>query len=105
MIIGTPEYMAPEQSAGVVDVGPAADQYSLAVVTYEMLVGRVPFQAPTPAAVMRMHLTDPPPPPRTCRALVPRRGRESPRPSAGQGAFRPLSIRRRFRGRPEGIDS
>ncbi len=65
MIIGTPEYMAPEQSAGVVDVGPAADQYSLAVVTYEMLVGRVPFQAPTPAAVMRMHLTDPPPPPRT----------------------------------------
>ncbi|MGA7670203.1 MAG: serine/threonine-protein kinase, partial [Nitrolancea sp.] len=65
MIIGTPEYMAPEQSAGVIDVGPAADQYSLAVVTYEMLVGRVPFQAPTPAAVMRMHLTDPPPPPRT----------------------------------------
>ncbi len=65
MIIGTPEYMAPEQSAGVIDVGPAADQYSLAVVTYEMLVGRVPFQAPTPAAVMRMHLTDPPPPPRS----------------------------------------
>ena len=65
MIIGTPEYMAPEQSAGVSDIGPAADQYSLAVVAYEMLVGRVPFQAPTPAAVMRMHLTDPPPPPRT----------------------------------------
>ncbi len=65
MIIGTPEYMAPEQSAGVIDIGPAADQYSLAVVTYEMLVGRVPFHAPTPAAVMRMHLTDPPPPPRT----------------------------------------
>ncbi|HEX3724027.1 MAG TPA: protein kinase [Nitrolancea sp.] len=63
MIIGTPEYMAPEQSAGAVDIGPAADQYALAVVTYEMLVGRVPFQAPTPAAVMRMHLTDPPPPP------------------------------------------
>ncbi|HEX7101351.1 MAG TPA: protein kinase [Nitrolancea sp.] len=62
-IIGTPEYMAPEQSAGVTDIGPAADQYSLAVVTYEMMVGRVPFQAPTPAAVMRMHLTDPPPPP------------------------------------------
>lgn len=63
MIIGTPEYMAPEQSAGAIDIGPAADQYSLAVVTYEMMVGRVPFQAPTPAAVMRMHLTDPPPPP------------------------------------------
>jgi serine/threonine-protein kinase len=65
MIIGTPEYMAPEQSAGATDIGPAADQYSLAVVTYEMMVGRVPFQAPTPAAVMRMHLTDPPPPPST----------------------------------------
>jgi eukaryotic-like serine/threonine-protein kinase len=65
MIIGTPEYMAPEQSAGAIDIGPAADQYSLAIVTYEMLVGRVPFKAPTPAAVMRMHLTDPPPPPST----------------------------------------
>jgi len=63
MIIGTPEYMSPEQSAGVADVTPAADQYSLAVVAYEMLVGRVPFQAPTPAAVMRMQLSEPPPPP------------------------------------------
>lgn len=72
MIIGTPEYIAPEQSAGATDIGPAADQYSLAVVTYEMLVGRVPFQAPTPAAVMRMHLTDPPPPPTTILPWFPR---------------------------------
>ena len=67
-IIGTPEYMSPEQSRGELDIGPAADQYSLAVVAYEMLVGRAPFQAPTPVAVMRMQVTEPPPPPST---LVP----------------------------------
>ncbi|MFW6074418.1 MAG: WD40 repeat domain-containing serine/threonine protein kinase [Chloroflexota bacterium] len=62
-MIGTPEYMAPEQSTGMTDIGPAADLYSLAVIAYEMMTGRVPFQAPTPAAVMKMHMTDPPPPP------------------------------------------
>ncbi|MBX6342217.1 MAG: serine/threonine protein kinase, partial [Thermomicrobiaceae bacterium] len=61
VIIGTPEYMAPEQSSGESAIGPAADLYSLAVVTYEMMVGRVPFQAPTPVAVMRMHATEAPP--------------------------------------------
>jgi serine/threonine-protein kinase len=67
-VIGTPEYMSPEQSSGELDIGPAADQYALAVVAYEMLVGRAPFQAPTPVAVMRMQANDPPPPPST---LVP----------------------------------
>ncbi|HET9017159.1 MAG TPA: serine/threonine-protein kinase, partial [Thermomicrobiaceae bacterium] len=71
MIIGTPEYMSPEQSAGVSEITPAADQYSLAVVAYEMLVGRAPFQAPTPAAVMRMQLSDPPPPPSTVAPWFP----------------------------------
>lgn len=63
LIIGTPEYMAPEQSSGEGEIGPAADQYSLAVVAYEMMVGRVPFRAPTPVALMRMHLVEPPPAP------------------------------------------
>ncbi len=62
-IIGTPEYIAPEQSMNATMIGPAADQYALAIVAYEMLAGRVPFQAQTPTAVMNMHISEPPPPP------------------------------------------
>lgn len=65
MIVGTPEYMAPEQSSGVVDVTPAADQYSLAILAYQLLVGRVPFSAPTPVGVIHKHISEPPPPPHT----------------------------------------
>ena len=55
-VMGTPEYMSPEQAADD-PVGPASDRYSLAVVAYEMLTGRVPFQATTPAAVLLSHVT------------------------------------------------
>lgn len=72
MIVGTPEYMAPEQSAGPVDVTPAADQYSLAVVAYQLLVGRVPFTAPTPVGVIQKHISEPPPPPHTVVPTFPR---------------------------------
>ena len=60
-VIGTPEYMSPEQSAGD-PIGPASDQYSLAVVAYEMLTGRVPFEADTPAAVLLSHINKAMPP-------------------------------------------
>lgn len=70
-LVGTPDYMAPEQSSGAVDIGPASDQYSLAVVAYEMLTARVPFQAPTPVAVMHKHMVEPPPPPRTIAPWIP----------------------------------
>lgn len=55
-VMGTPEYMSPEQAADD-PVGPSSDRYSLAVVAYEMLTGRVPFQADTPAAVLLSHVT------------------------------------------------
>jgi cyclic di-GMP phosphodiesterase len=55
-VMGTPEYMSPEQAADE-PIGPQADRYSLAVVAYEMLTGRVPFQADTPAAVLLSHVT------------------------------------------------
>ncbi len=63
-VIGTPEYMAPEQANGA-NIGPPADLYALAVVAYEMLVGRVPFQSTTPVAVLTKHLHEPPPLPST----------------------------------------
>ena len=62
-VLGTPEYMSPEQSTGE-SIGPASDLYSLAVVAYEMLTGRVPFQADTPVAVLMSHLNEAVPPTR-----------------------------------------
>jgi serine/threonine-protein kinase len=70
-MVGTPDYMSPEQCAGNKDLGPASDQYSLGIVAYEMLTGCTPFQAETPAALIRMHLSDPVPPPRSLRPDLP----------------------------------
>jgi eukaryotic-like serine/threonine-protein kinase len=64
MIVGTPEYMSPEQCAGE-DLTPATDQYSLAVIAYEALTGRVPFTAATPVAVLMAQMQNALPPPRT----------------------------------------
>lgn len=53
-VLGTPEYMSPEQVTDE-EIGPASDRYSLAVLAYEMLTGRVPFHATTPVAVLMAH--------------------------------------------------
>jgi serine/threonine protein kinase len=45
MILGTPEYMSPEQAKGLPDIGPASDRYSLGIVVYHMLSGALPFEA------------------------------------------------------------
>ncbi len=59
---GTPEFMAPEQARGQATV--TSDNYSLAVVAYLLLTGRLPFQGNTALATTIQHLTEPPPAPR-----------------------------------------
>ena len=61
MGIGTPEYMAPEQWTGKTSV--FSDQYALGVVLYEMLTGRKPYSADTPAAILLKQATEPLPRP------------------------------------------
>jgi len=69
-IMGTPEYMSPEQAWGE-EVGHETDLYSLAVVAYEMLSGRVPFSGTTPHAVLYKQIHEPPPPIRDARPDLP----------------------------------
>jgi eukaryotic-like serine/threonine-protein kinase len=69
-ILGSVKYMSPEQAAGE-RVGPASDLYSLGVVLYEMLTGRVPFEVETPADVPVRHAGGPPPHPREVNPEVP----------------------------------
>ena len=59
-VFGTPQYMSPEQASGQ-KLGPASDQYALGVVAYQMLTGRLPFDAQTPTAVLVKHLSKPMP--------------------------------------------
>jgi uncharacterized protein YjdB len=59
--IGTPSYMSPEQCAAK-DVTGASDQYSLGIVAYEMVTGRLPFVADSIMAIMYAHFNEPPPP-------------------------------------------
>jgi len=51
-VLGTPHYMAPEAAAADEELGPAADVWSTAVMLYECLGGRRPFEGPTPSAVL-----------------------------------------------------
>jgi serine/threonine protein kinase len=56
---GTPYYIAPEQIRGEVNIDFRADIYSLGATFYHMVTGRVPFDGPTPSAVMHKHLKEP----------------------------------------------
>jgi formylglycine-generating enzyme required for sulfatase activity len=68
--VGTIEYMAPEQIRGH-ESNEAADIYSLGVLFYEMLTGRLPFTNPNQFELMRAHIETPPPPPRQIASHIP----------------------------------
>lgn len=69
-VMGTARYMSPEQIKGL-KVDAAADIYSFGVMLYEMVSGRVPFNAESVMTVMMMHVKDPVPDVRTYRPDVP----------------------------------
>ncbi|HLO16376.1 MAG TPA: protein kinase [Anaerolineales bacterium] len=60
-VSGTPAYMSPEQAQGL-KVDRRSDIYSLGVILYEMVAGRVPFEGDTSWTVIFKHINEPPPP-------------------------------------------
>ena len=68
--MGTPDYIAPEQARGT-GVDGRSDIYSLGIILFEMLTGRMPFEGDTSLVVLFKHLTDLPPPPREINPDIP----------------------------------
>jgi serine/threonine protein kinase len=64
IVLGTPVYMSCEQASGMRsdELDARSDVYSLGVVVYEMLTGRVPFHSDTPVGYLRKHMLEEPPP-------------------------------------------
>jgi serine/threonine protein kinase len=71
MIMGTPQYISPEQAMGKKDLDERTDLYSFGVMLYEMVVGQVPFNADTPFSVIHDHIYSPLPLPHTVNKNVP----------------------------------
>ena len=69
-IVGTAQYLSPEQARGA-QVDPRSDLYSLGIVMYEMLTGKVPFTGDAPVEIAMKHLRTVPEPPSKVRAEVP----------------------------------
>jgi serine/threonine protein kinase len=72
VIVGTPEYMSPEQAAGDRKLDGRSDVYALGSVVYEMLAGEAPFTGPSPQAVIARVCTDSPRSIRIIRPSLPR---------------------------------
>ncbi|MGH2533754.1 MAG: Stk1 family PASTA domain-containing Ser/Thr kinase [Thermomicrobiales bacterium] len=69
--LGTVHYLSPEQASGLMAT-PSSDIYSLAVVAYEMLTGRLPFEADTPVGIAMKHVNEAPPNPAALNPDIPR---------------------------------
>jgi serine/threonine protein kinase len=63
-VLGTVDYISPEQVHGTTELDSRTDQYSFAVMTYQLLTGKKPFERNNTWAIIRSHLEEPPPDPR-----------------------------------------
>ena len=70
-ILGTPQYISPEQAMGNKELDEGTDIYSFGVMLYEMVVGQVPFSADTPFAIIHDHIYSPMPLPHLVNPSVP----------------------------------
>ena len=70
-IMGTPQYISPEQAMGKKDLDAGTDIYSFGVMLYEMVVGRVPFSSDTPFSIIHDHIYTPLPLPMKVNPNVP----------------------------------
>ncbi|MFE7578192.1 serine/threonine-protein kinase [Streptomyces sp. NPDC057521] len=68
-IVGTPPYMAPEQARGYPE--PSSDLYALGCLLFELITGRLPFQAPDSVGYLTAHLSQEPPAPSSVRSDIP----------------------------------
>ncbi|MCZ6695116.1 MAG: serine/threonine-protein kinase [Acidobacteria bacterium] len=69
-ILGSPGYISPEQAQGL-EIDARADLYSLGATFYHLVTGKLPFEAPTPVAMIVRHMNDPLRPPRAANPTVP----------------------------------
>ncbi|WP_049575549.1 protein kinase domain-containing protein [Streptomyces sp. SBT349] len=70
MVVGTPQYLSPEQALGR-GVDARSDLYSVGVMLFELLTGRLPFDADSPLAIAYAHVQEEPPAPSSINASVP----------------------------------
>ena len=71
-VVGTPEYMSPEQARGLPDIDHRSDIYSMGVIGYRMLMGRPPFRGRDSADTLAKHINDAPVPLRELNPTIPK---------------------------------